>query len=401
MNQLSPGWEASIDEVVVPAPRLPHAGPVHTSITTDSDPATLVEWDELVKAAPGSDVAQLSGWARLRATVGYRSLHLRCRRDGVLVAGAQVLYRHVPVLGGVGYLSYGPVVRPGSADDELWDALAAGLAEIGRRHLSVLFVQPGLDAEPLGARLLGRGFRPSSADLAPAVSLRLDLRLDEAALAAAASKRWRTWKKRWPQRGVTVRVGDETDLGLLAELLARSAGHHGYQPMSPEYLRRLYRELQADGAVRLLIGEVDGQPVAAQLFTGCGGVLKARFIGMDRDSSAASRKVPGALIWSAISWARENGYAWFDWSGIGRATAETLLAGETPDWDLLPGNDRFKVSFGGSAVRYPQAVEIIGSRVVRHTYDACRTSTSGRALVGRITRVMRGGSTHRTNRVGR
>lgn len=34
------------------------------------------EWDALVSATPGSDVTQLSAWARLRSNVGYEALYL-------------------------------------------------------------------------------------------------------------------------------------------------------------------------------------------------------------------------------------------------------------------------------------------------------------------------------------
>lgn len=382
-----------VEALRVPAPRdapPDTGGPVRLVVTEYPDLDTLRAWEDLVRSTPDTDVAQLPRWARVRATVGYRPLYVLCTRDGTLVGGAQILRRRVPVLGDVGYLSYGPVVRPGCADDELWTALADGLEEVGRRHLRMLFVQPGSDGLAVSERLLARGFRPSAADVAPAVTLRVDLRADEAVLVAAASKHWKMWKNRWPRRGVTVRVGDESDIPLLATLLARSADHHGYEPMTAGYLRCLYRELARDGAVRLLVGEVAGRPVAAQLFTACGDVLKARFIGMDRDSSAASLKVPGALIWSALDWARANGFGWFDWSGLREPTARALLTGQPLDWDVLPGNDRFKVSFGGTVLRYPPAVELISSAPVRRAYDLCRGSHLGRGLLGRTRRVLRG-----------
>jgi len=39
-------------------------------------------------------------------------------------------------------------------------------------------------------------------------------------------------------------------------------------------VRTLYRQFAESGHVEIFVGEVDGTPVAAELFTTCGGVLR-------------------------------------------------------------------------------------------------------------------------------
>lgn len=68
--------------------------------------------------------------------------------------------------------------------------------------------------------LLSCGFRPSYAEVAPSGSLRIDLRIDEAALRHGLTKRLRTWANQWQARGVTVHRSTEEDLGLLSDSLA-------------------------------------------------------------------------------------------------------------------------------------------------------------------------------------
>ena len=63
-----------------------------------------------------------------------------------------------------------------------------------------------------------------------------------------------------------------------------------------------YRELTAGGHLVLLLGELSGAPVTAELLIGSGGVLKSRITGMDRSSRKAGKpNGASALIWAAIS----------------------------------------------------------------------------------------------------
>ncbi|MCA1676422.1 MAG: GNAT family N-acetyltransferase, partial [Actinobacteria bacterium] len=178
-------------------------------------PEVLSTWDALVEGTPGTDVTQLSTWALLREMVGFTPLYVLAYRATELVGGALIMSRRVPLLGAVGYLPYGPLVAPEGKDaDDVRRALADALAVLCRRHLRMLFVQPPEGAEDMSDELLRRGFRPSSAGIAPAGSIRIDLTADLAEIRSRFGKRLKSWTNRWPSRGVTVRVGDEQDVAL-------------------------------------------------------------------------------------------------------------------------------------------------------------------------------------------
>jgi hypothetical protein len=272
------------------------------------------------------------------------------------------------------------------------DAVVSALAEALDRlagPLRPLFVQPPDDAEDVSRALLARGFRRSDAGISPAGTLRLDLTADEETLRAGLGRRLRYWTTKWPERGVTVRRGDVTDIPLLADLMARTAEHQGYDPLPEPYVETFYRELAPDHAV-LFVGEVDGRPVAADLLTGCGGVIKGRLGGFDRSGDAGKRSVPGAMRWAAIRWAKEQGYRWFDFGGIDPGMLDDLLAGRTDDPERWPGADRTKLSFGGSAYAYPTAVERIRPAPVRLAYDAVRNNARGQAALRALAERLRG-----------
>jgi len=228
---------------------------MHVRVTDDAASDELAEWDEFVDAVASSDVTQLSRWSAVRAEAGFKALHLFACRSGGLVGGAQVLVRPLPVLGSIGYISAGPVIAD-ELDDraEVVSALAATMEKLLHTRMRVLFVQPPPGADDVSSALLERGFRLSRAGIAPSASVRVDLTVDETQLEAGLDSLLRRWTKRWPHRGVTVRLGEATDLPVLADLLAKSAAHQGYEPLSVDYLKVLYESLAPAGNAALLVG---------------------------------------------------------------------------------------------------------------------------------------------------
>ena len=364
-----------------------------TWVTGEATPEQRRRWDRFVASVEQSDVAQLSPWARIRSSAGFSPLYTFVSVDGELVAGAQVLVRRIPLVGSVGYLSYGPVIADGLADRPgvCADVCRGVHTLMAKGHMRLLFVQPPVGGEDASAGLAALGFRPSDAGIAPPASLRIDLTSSQDELRGRLNKRLRTWTTRWAERGVTVRVGGDEDLPLLADLLARSAEHQGFEPIALDYLRQQYGELAPEGNAVLFVGEVHDKPVAVDLFTACGGVLRDRLIGLDRDSEASNLSVPGAIKWNALLWAKENGFRWFDFGGVRIDVARTLIAGQPLDQDTVTGSDRFKLSFGGEAYVLPLAVELARPRQLFRPYDLARRSERGRALLGTIRRRLRGG----------
>jgi lipid II:glycine glycyltransferase (peptidoglycan interpeptide bridge formation enzyme) len=370
----------------------PRTRPGTLTLRRDAQPAddVLRRWDALVAATPGTDVTQLSVWARVRALEGFSAEYLWAERDGALVGGAQILLRRIRALGSVGYVSYGPILAAdptGAA--EVVEALTAALA--GRSDLRMLFVQPPEGGDPLRAALLGRGFRPSAAGIAPTGSVRLDLRRSEEELRRGFPPRIRSWIRRWPDLGVSVRLATEVDVPVLADLMCLSARDRGFRPPSIEYLRHLYRELTASGNAALFIGELHGVPVTADLVTMCGSMVRGRLGGFDRRGAGGRLGVPAAARWEIIRWAKRSGYDWLDFGGLSEETLRDAVDLGVRSSDSWPGADQAKMRFGGVAYRYPGPVELIRPAAVRVAYDAAMASEPGRSALHRIKVEMRSG----------
>jgi lipid II:glycine glycyltransferase (peptidoglycan interpeptide bridge formation enzyme) len=376
-------------------PRTAHEtceGRVALAVTLSHQPdaSALAAWDELVRSFPGSDVTQLSAWADVRRAAGFEPLYMFLQQGAELAGGALVLRRRLPLLGEIGYVPYGPII----SSDTDWHLAIAGLAVALRRlagqKMRILFIQPPLGGEEISLELRRQGFRPSHANIAPEASFRLDLVRDEEELWAGLPKEVRRRARKWPELGVTVRRGTQDDVGVLARLHAASAQHHGFKPIPLDYIANLYQRLAPGGHAELFVGEIEGRPVVADLLTGCGGVLKGRLTGMDRDSAAGRLRVPAAVRWEAIRWAKANGYRWFDFGGIHPVSIPTLVD-KRSNPSILNGNDAYKASFGGIPFRYATPVEIISSSAVRIAYDLSRRLPAGRRLVERISHHLRVG----------
>jgi hypothetical protein len=367
-------------------------GAVHVRILTAPDPAELRSWDQLVQRTPGTDVTQLAAWGRLRRLVGFAPMQVLAERDGRIVGGGQILVRRLPLIGFVGYVAYGPLVAPGDPDAEaVQRSLVAALTGIGRQQLQMLFVQPPEGAEETSAQLRERGFRPSTAGIAPIGSVRIDLTEDLDTIRCRFGRRLRSWPNRWAARGVVVRRGDECDLPLLSELMAHSAAAQGHPRSPPAYVNALFRELAPGGHAALFIGEVNGVPLAADLVTRCGELVRGRLSGFDRTGDAAKVSLPAAVRWHILQWAKAEGCHWLDFGGLSAPTLDVLMRGGERPKDGWPAGDQPKLTFGGTAFRYPQAVELITSPVLRAGYDVARRSAHGRRVLGAAQQLLRNG----------
>lgn len=374
------------------------ASRLRVMLTPDPGSEVLAAWDRLVDATPDSDVAQLSPWAQFREAYGYRPLYLLVLDDDSLLGGAQILHRRIPAIGELGYVPHGPVISgPDDTRPEVLDTISRALTELAGRRFRMLFVQPPKAGYEISHRLTTLGFRPSTADLAPAGSVHVDLEPDELHLKKGLRKSRRRMVNRWPELGVEVRVGDHNDIPLLAQMLADTAAHRGFDALNERYLQQLYSTLAVAERAVLFVGEIRGRPVAANLVTVCGGTVRGRLQGMYRVDEDQRFQVPAAVQWEIIKWAKRNGYRWYDLGGIGDPPLRTLVDGCPGDDSTWDGADVFKLQFGGTVYRYPTPVELIRPPALRLAYDLSRRFPGGRALIRRTTQRLRGGRSATTS----
>ncbi len=345
-------------------------------------------WDDFVCAQAGH-LLQSSAWGDLKARFGWTVTRLAVERAGTCVAGAQILFRRLPLGLCLAYVPRGPVVDP--SDRAAMAALVQAAAATARAHGAFLLkLEPDwpLDRfsgiavpEPLRGFRKGTGHQPQS-------TIHLDLTRDLDTILAEMKPKWRYNIRLAARKGVSVREGNAADLAHFYQLLQVTSARDRFAIHSLEYYRAAF-ELLHDHS-RLFVAEFEREPLAAILVTAFAG----QAIYLYGASSNAHREcMPNhALHWAAIQWAKTRGCARYDLWGIddGRQPTQEIPEGrKTKDEgrksvlslppssvlgppssvagsgrSALPhGLYQFKHGFGGSLVHYVGAYDKVFSKV--------------------------------------
>ncbi len=352
-------------------------------------------WDAFVAAAPTGHLLQSWAWGEFKARFGWQVVRLVAEQAGDIVAGAQVLFRRLPLFS-LAYVPRGPIVDPAA---DAAPVLFAALHREARRHRAIfLKIEPNLPEDEAPSRLTSRnggcdgasdvtatltdlGFRPSAERVQPRTTIVVDLTPDLATIATRQKPKWRYNIGLAARRGVTVRQGSTADLAIFYELLRQTGQRDRFAIHSLAYYQEFFRHL-GDQA-RLFLAEYQGKILAGIVIT----VFGRQAIYMYGASSGEQRNLmPNHLLqWEAMKWAREQGCTTYDLWGIpdevtsskfqvsGFASDEEHEMWNAPTRGAVRGLERgtdlwgvyrFKQGFGGQVRRYAGAFDYIYSPVL-------------------------------------
>jgi lipid II:glycine glycyltransferase (peptidoglycan interpeptide bridge formation enzyme) len=331
-----------------PSRRTPPPRHVVEVVTTDGPTADL--WDAFVESVPGADIVQSARWGRSKARLGFEVLLLVVWRGGVIVGGAQLVLKRLPLFGAVAYVAAGPVVRPNDA--EACGQVVTQLGHMARSlRLRTIVVQPPADAWEVAAVLEAAGFEPSPIEIAPSATCLVDVGCADEEILAQMSSTRRRLIRRSARQPIEVRIGASTIADFTA-LHHSTSERQGFSPRTAAYLAAQWDELAESGNVEVFVAYAGGRPAAGIWVSAFGERAVFRHSGW---AGGRDLNVNEACHWAAMRWARERGCDWYDLGGFHRPYAELLAAGEQlpddlPDrWSHL----RFKASFGGQMVVAP------------------------------------------------
>jgi peptidoglycan pentaglycine glycine transferase (the first glycine) len=339
-------------------------------------------WNAFVEEAPYRSFPQLWEWGELREGSGWHAIRLAVGESpDQPLAGAQILIRHVPLVGWrLGYAPRGPV---GQLDDEaVRHALVAALRDLGKAEgIATLKVDPeATPGDPFGAALLAAPWR-SAARVQPPRTRLLDLAPEEETLLGQMSKKHRQYVHKAERDGVTVihlspsATPDETAVALadFYRIYADTAARAGFAARVQDYYERVWGLFAPAGHARLFFAVLAGERVATLFHFTCGDRAAEAYGGMT-DAGADSRG-NYLLKWEAIRAFRAEGFAAYDLWGI--ATG---------------GIKQFKEGFGGRQVDYVGARDLrlrlaqdAALRVLLPTYgilQRARLRLTGHKLAG-------------------
>ena len=339
-------------------------------------------WNAFVEEAPYRSFPQLWEWGELREGSGWHAIRLAVGESpDQPLAGAQILIRHVPLVGWrLGYVPRGPVGQLG--DEAVRHALVAALRDLGKAEgIATLKVDPeATPGDPFGAALLAAPWR-SAARVQPPRTRLLDLAPEEETLLGQMSKKHRQYVHKAERDGVTViqlspsATPDETAVALadFYRIYADTAARAGFAARVQDYYERVWSLFAPAGHARLFFAVLAGERVATLFHFTCGDRAAEAYGGMT-DAGADSR-ANYLLKWEAIRAFRADGFAAYDLWGI--ATG---------------GIAHFKEGFGGRQVDYVGARDLrlrlaqdAALRVLLPTYgilQRARLRLTGHKLAG-------------------
>lgn len=346
-------------------------------------------WDAFLAETPGGHHLQTSLWAQVKALHGWRVARIVIRREGQIVAGAQLLIRPLPMAGAIAYVPRGPFV---AWDDPVLDKLVIDTLHqvVKEQRLQYLAVQPPGHAAALASRLPARGFRPSSVELAPTATVILDLTLDLDEILAQMKKKTRYNVRLGQRKGIVVREGTERDLPAFYRLLLATSRRQQFSPESEPYFTRMWRLLEPHGYVKLFVAESGAEAVSAALVVPFGDTVIYKRGGW---SGHYGGHCPNEVMhWSIIKWAKANGYHYYDLEGIDTETARRVINGEPLENTMERTVTSFKLGFGGQVTVFPGAYEYVYNPVVRWAYNTIYPRIAGTSWGLKVVNLMRGGS---------
>ncbi|MEN6337657.1 MAG: GNAT family N-acetyltransferase [Phycisphaerales bacterium] len=344
------------------------------------------QWDRFVAETPGGHHVQTSLWGQVKAVLGWSAKRLVARQGDEIVAGAQVLCRQIPMVGGIGYVSAGPLLK--YEEPALVESMFRELMHFSRnQRLQYVVVQPPTDSETIGGQLSSLGFTTSTVELLPTASLVTDLSPSVEDLLGQMRRQTRRNIAKGEESGITVREATREDLPLFCSLNAATCRRQNATQFCEDYFIRMWDVFEPAGYIRIFVAEYAGEPVSALMVIPFRDTVIAKVLGWS--GQHGERRPNETLFWSTIQWAKTHGYRWFDMEGINRAGAVEVLNGRPLPEPLLKAPDFFKYGFGGKPVLLPESREYIQNAVLRWGYQKFLSGEGNRRLAYRISEIIR------------
>ena len=316
---------------------------------------SLVEWKEFIKGHPNAHILQAGEWGELKEGFGWEPVRFISGE-----AGAQILFRRLPLGLTIAYIPKGPVPA-----GRLGDGFFAEIDAICRQHHAI-FCKIEIDSwddEQIPA-LHGPSSIISLYNIQPPRTIIIDLQGTEEEILARMKQKTRYNIRLSEKKGVSVRAWG--DIQGFHKMILVTGGRDGFGVHSLEYYRRAYELFHPSGAAELLVAEFDGKPLAA-LMVFVRGKRSWYMYGASTDEER--NRMPTYLLqWEAMKWARAKGVEEYDLWGTPDEDEAKLEAEFENRHDGLWGVYRFKRGFGGRLKRAVQATDRIYSPLLYKFY---------------------------------
>lgn len=320
---------------------------------------SLTDWNTFLSNHPDVHLLQTGEWGELKSAFGWDPVRF-ILDDG---AGAQILFRHLPLGLTLAYLPKPALSDQGSTfSEKFWAEVDA----VCREHRAV-FLKIELDAWKSETDSLDTShiaFRTSTHNIQPPRTIVVDLCGSEDEILARMKQKTRYNIRLAQKKGVAVRPWD--DLPAFHQMMLVTSGRDGFGVHSLEYYQRAYELFHPTGMAKLLVAEYENRPLAALMVFVRG--RRAWYVYGASNDQERNRMPTYLLQWEAMRWARSKGAEEYDLWGVPDEDKETLEAHFTERSDGLWGVYRFKRGFGGQLKRAAQALDRVYNPLLYRMY---------------------------------
>ena len=329
------------------------------------------EWDAFVANHPHGSILQTTNWARLKNRFGWTSHRVWMRKDGQLVAGAQVLYRSAAAgLVKMAYIPHGPLV---DWDDE--EQVTVLLNQIDQsvyeRGAGILKMEPLLwQSDAIDAKWRAicqqHNLLPDTDTIQPPNTVLVDLRPSTDEILAAMKQKTRYNIRLAAKKDVVVRQGDLKDIAAFNKLMRVTGERDQFGVHTPMYYHAAFEIFKPMNQVALFLAEYEERPLAGVMVFTLG--KTAAYLYGASSNEERQRMPTYAVQWAAMEWAKAQGCHWYDLWGVPDAPEDELEANFSDRNDGLWGVYRFKRGFGGQIQRTIGATDRIYNKLVYKLY---------------------------------
>jgi peptidoglycan pentaglycine glycine transferase (the first glycine) len=354
-------------------------------------------WDAFVLTQPRAHVLQLSAWGTLKAAYGWRVERVALAQDGAILAGAQILFRPLPLtIGTMAYVAMSPYISleadvgtyysasalissnhsvrtqravsshppASSIEADLWRAIHASAK---RNRAAFLKWEPGIyaldDSAPNFAAL---GFRASAQTVQPPRTVLIDLTGDDEAILARMNQGTRRKIRQSQKNDLHIYEAPRAGVVAFTSMMQTTGARNTFGVHQPDYYALAY-ELFVPQHAALILADHEGEPLAGVMVFAAG--RQAWYLYGASSDSKRNLMASYGVQWAAIQWAKARGCTTYDMWGIPDEDEATLEAEFEQRSDGLWGVYGFKRGWGGSVVRSLGAWDYIYNPLIYTAYQ--------------------------------
>jgi lipid II:glycine glycyltransferase (peptidoglycan interpeptide bridge formation enzyme) len=319
------------------------------------------DWDRFLARYPDAHLLQSSAWGELKAGFGWEPTWVAAGD-----AGAQVLFRRLPLGYTLAYIPKGPL-------GENWAGLWPEVDLLCRARKAVFLKVEQDTWEGEEIDLSDEGFLPLAHAIQPLRTQLLDISDSEDEILGRMKQKTRYNIRLAGKKEVVVKPS--ADIQAFSSMMDVTGQRDDFGVHSLDYYQRAYDLFHPQDACELLVAEYEGQPLAGLMVFAWG--KRAWYLYGASTNQERNRMPTYLLQWEAIRWAKEKGCTQYDLWGVPDEDDETLEANFTDRNDGLWGVYRFKRGFGGEVKRAALAWDKVYNPILYFGYQTLMARRGG------------------------